>query len=292
LTLEIAERVGSTLAGLRRPQAERVPSDITFFNMLLFRDAHDYRYRPGDLDIIEGRTYDGTRILVPLFDIARVKPSDLLRLQGNEGWFYPLPAAAVARFDPAAVDVRTLRDDSDYLYESAAFRDYARVGLGAKRHAVERLREQGAIETEELNFRTVPAAVQVLAGWCSDRGLAADAADAKPCLEALIWVAAPAAGSTLRGWIHTVKGAAAGFLITEELNPGVLAVRFAKGRVRHDGIYAYMFQELARRFDSEVDFLNFEQDMGNPNFRRTKLSFRPHALLDKFRLRIRGAQGR
>jgi hypothetical protein len=40
-----------------------------------------------------------------------------------------------------------------------------------------------------------------------------------------------------------------------------------------------------------VDWLNFEQDMGLANFRRTKLSYRPVALLSKFRVRLREPNG-
>ncbi len=37
----------------------------------------------------------------------------------------------------------------------------------------------------------------------------------------------------------------------------------------------------------EVQWLNFEQDLGLPNFRQTKQSYQPEALLDKCRLRGR-----
>jgi hypothetical protein len=36
-----------------------------------------------------------------------------------------------------------------------------------------------------------------------------------------------------------------------------------------------------------VQWLNFEQDMGLANFRRSKLSYQPSALISKFRVRLR-----
>jgi hypothetical protein len=96
-----------------------------------------------------------------------------------------------------------------------------------------------------------------------------------------------APGGALSGFLHEAGGVPAGFVLVEELNPGVLAVRFAKGRVEFDGIYAYLFQDLARRLGPRVRWLNFEQDLGSANFRRTKQSFRPSALLAKHRVRVR-----
>jgi hypothetical protein len=48
-----------------------------------------------------------------------------------------------------------------------------------------------------------------------------------------------------------------------------------------------MFQHHARS-DPGVRWLNFEQDLGLANFRQTKLSYQPAALLDKHRVNLRG----
>jgi hypothetical protein len=48
-----------------------------------------------------------------------------------------------------------------------------------------------------------------------------------------------------------------------------------------------MFRHFAMRRDVRVDWLNLEQDLGLPNFRQTKQSYRPFALLPKWRLSLR-----
>ena len=48
-----------------------------------------------------------------------------------------------------------------------------------------------------------------------------------------------------------------------------------------------MFHHFCTHFDGPVHWLNFEQDMGLPNFRRTKLSYQPAELLAKFRVSLR-----
>jgi hypothetical protein len=286
LTHEHARTIEARLAALRAPLAERALSDGTFCNLHLFREAHAYRYLPGPWPVIAGRTYDDAEILIPLFDIAAAPLEVLRELQGTQAWFYPLAEEVIARLDPTRFEHHALRDDADYLYPATAFAGYEGRGLGPKRHAVARLLASRDIKVSPLGRENGAAAQEVLEGWCADKGRGPDEADCPACREAL---AELLLGGPLAGFLHMADGAPAGFVIVETLNPGVLAVRFAKGRAQYDGIVAYLFQDLVRRFMPQPRWLNFEQDLGKANFRRTKRSFRPVALLAKHRVRIRGA---
>ena len=77
-------------------------------------------------------------------------------------------------------------------------------------------------------------------------------------------------------------------VLGQMLAPGVCAIRFAKGLDSHEGLYPHMFRHFCResgsRFGAPVAWLNFEQDLGIPGFRRSKMSYRPAALLSKLRL--------
>ena len=68
------------------------------------------------------------------------------------------------------------------------------------------------------------------------------------------------------------------------LAPGVFAVRFAKGRACFVGLVPFMFQHFCVAAPETVSWLNFEQDLGRPNFRQTKQSYKPARLLPKWRL--------
>jgi len=57
-------------------------------------------------------------------------------------------------------------------------------------------------------------------------------------------------------------------------------MRFAKGLDAFKGLYQHMFQHYCQAMP-QVAWLNFEQDLGLANFRRTKLSYKPAALLSK-----------
>jgi hypothetical protein len=76
-----------------------------------------------------------------------------------------------------------------------------------------------------------------------------------------------------------------GFVLAQELQPGVFVMRFAKGLDSHVGIYPYMFQHFCHSLGRPVEWLNFEQDMGLAGFRRSKRSYGPVALIPKLRVR-------
>ena len=91
----------------------------------------------------------------------------------------------------------------------------------------------------------------------------------------------------LEGFVHFAQGVPVGFVLAQELQPGVFVMRFAKGLDSQIGIYPYMFQHFCRKFRRRVTWLNFEQDMGIIGFRRSKMSYRPAALISKMRVSLR-----
>jgi len=130
-------------------------------------------------------------------------------------------------------------------------------------------------------MESADAARQVLQGWMAQKGKAHGEADETACIEAI----ANAAVFGLEGFVHFAGDQPVGFVLAQELQPGVFVMRFAKGLDSHVGIYPYMFQHFCRHFARPVRWLNFEQDMGLPGFRRSKRSYGPAGLISKLRLR-------
>ena len=282
LTPDLAAQVEPLLAARRRRLGHDCLSELAYSNFLLFRDAHRYRYVDGALPHIAGITYDGERHITPLFDPADASGEALHALLADGACLYPVATTELAHFDAGTFTWDACRDDADYLYGADVFRDYAGPDLRTKRQAAGRLHATHVLSHEALTSSNVDACLDVLAGWMADKEMGSGEADEAACREAL----AGAGSLGLDGWLFRADGRPAGFLIAQPLVADTAAVRFAKGLDAYAGIYPAMFQAYCRQ-RSEVAWLNFEQDLGNPNFRRTKLSFRPTALLGKFRVRPR-----
>jgi len=93
---------------------ERTLSDPWFANLYLFRTAHDWRIHRGPHPCIGGRTYDGARILVPLFDLASAPHKVLRTMLRDHDAFAPLSDTQVARLDPSRFQLQQRRDDADF----------------------------------------------------------------------------------------------------------------------------------------------------------------------------------
>ncbi|CAN5496966.1 DUF2156 domain-containing protein [soil metagenome] len=283
LTLDLQSRIEPALALLREGSGEQCLSDFMFSNLYLFREAHAYRFLPGEWPAISGRAYDGTRHLMPLFDLAAT-PIDELRavLEGHD-CLYPVASEVKSRLNPAHFAFTQSADDADYLYAASSFADYPGRALAKKRNQVRQFLAAHTPSSEPFGAEMADAARTVLKGWMLHKGKAAGDADEAACREAI----ANAGRFHLEGFVYFADGAPIGFVLAQELQPGVFVMRFAKGLDSHVGIYPYMFQHFCRNFPRPVEWLNFEQDMGLTGFRRSKQSYQPAALLAKWRVRLK-----
>ena len=286
LTLAHQRDVEFALSALPRGQPEQTLSDTTFSNLYLFRRVHDYRYLPGLLPCISGRSYDGVAHLLPLFDLAKAPLAELrilLRHFSDEShFFFPLSSEQVQDLNPEIFEWTASRDDADYVYPAEQFWGYRGSVLHKKRNLVSQLMASHAVSAQPYEEVYFEDARSVLKNWMTAKGKAAGEADELACLEAL----EQAQTLGLQGFLYRVDGEVAGFVLAQTLASGVWVMRFAKGLDHIKGLYQHMFQHFCQA-RPEVQWLNFEQDMGIANLRKTKLSYQPALLLPKYRVRLR-----
>jgi hypothetical protein len=257
-------------------------SDPWFANLYLFRAVHGWRLLRGACPCIAGRAYDGTRLLIPLFQLQDAPVAAVRELLREHDAFGPLSDAQLARLDPSVYQSRSSRDDADYLYPAANFLHYRGTLLNKKRNLVKQLLAAHGVEALPYGPDLAGEARQVLDGWVQAKRQPPGATDDMACLEAL----ALAGTLGLEGFLYRVDGRAAGFVLAQRIREGVYVMRFAKGDSACNGIYQHMFQHFCRAVP-QARWLNFEQDLGLANFRQTKLSYQPCALLAKHRVTLR-----
>lgn len=277
-----AARVGALIRALADGMGERCLSEYSFANLWLFRREHRYRFTDGTWPYISGLTYDGAHHVMPLFALDSAPSEVVDELLSQHDCLYPLPLAQAQRLDTARYLHSASRDDADYLYPADHFRFYQGMLLNKKRNLMKQLLKAHSVQAVPYGPDWHKGAQTVLDGWMADKSKPAGGADEQPCRDAL----AEAGTLGLEGFGYTVDGEAAGFVLAEPLQPGVYAMRFAKGLSRFKGLPQFMFHHFCTA-RPEVHWLNFEQDLGLPNFRQTKQSYQPEMLLDKCRLRVR-----
>lgn len=267
----------------RGGEIETALSDPWFANLFLFREAHDWRFTDGAYPRITGRAYDGTRLVLPLFELASAPRAEWGALLGGADAFGPFSEAQAAALAQAGFELSFERDESDYLYPAENFVLLRGRVLNKKRNQLRQLvAAHGEPHTEPYKAARAGEALAVLDAWLADKGKGRGEADDAPCREAL--ALAPALG--LGGLIFRIGGVPVGFVLAEVIRPGVHVMRFAKALDRYVGLYPFMFQQYCRLMP-EVRWINFEQDLGQPGFRQAKMAYRPAALLHKYRARPR-----
>ena len=125
--------------------------------------------------------------------------------------------------------------------------------------------------------------MRVLQEWQNNSRTASDKTDFEQCSDALHKISELA----LWGTIYYIENKPAGFIIGEALNTDTFCLHFAKASKNYHGIYEFMFNDTAKRLQSQYKYLNLEEDMGNKNLRRTKDSYGPELLLKKYRVSAR-----
>jgi len=283
LHLDHKAAIERALERLTRGTGEQCLSDHAFSNLYLFRQVHAYRYLPGPYPCVSELTYDGVRHLLPLFLLHQAPASEVQALLVDRDCFFPVAQQDAELLDPQVFVCTQSRDDADYLYPGANFRDYRGRALAKKRNLMKQLLAAHTVRCEPYAPALRQDALTVLDGWMHDKVKGKGEADQTACAEAL----QRALEFGLEGFMHYVDGQPAGFLLAQEIQPTVFVMRFTKGLDAFKGIYQYMFHHFCTRFERPVAWLNFEQDMGLANFRRTKLSYQPASLLGKFRVRLR-----
>jgi len=283
LSLSMLPWLDQVLAPMREGAGEHCLSDWSAGNLYLFRRVHGYRLHQGGFAHISGHAYDGAAHVIPLFDLATAPASEMAELALGGRCFYPVSEAQKSRLDPGRFRFSTSPDDADYLYPADNFRFYRGSMLGKKRNLMKQLLAAHVVRAEPFSSVWRDAAAHVLKKWMDDRGKGEGEADHLACLEAL----EHARILGLEGFLFLADDEPAGFLLAEEMQAGVFVIRFAKGLDCFKGIAQYMFHHFCTAFHRPVRWMNFEQDMGLENFRRTKASYQPVGLLPKYRVFVR-----
>ena len=89
---------------------------------------------------------------------------------------------------------------------------------------------------------------------------------------------------SLCGCIYYVEEIPAAYLIGEELNPATFVVHFEKGVGGYKGLLQFVNKSFAGLLPQKYEFINREQDLGDPGLRASKEGYRPCAFVKKYRV--------
>lgn len=88
----------------------------------------------------------------------------------------------------------------------------------------------------------------------------------------------------LKGGIIKINDKIAAMTIGEKLNSNTFCVHIEKADTRYQGIYVGINNSFAKSAASDCKFINREEDLGIEGLRRSKLSYHPEFILEKYEI--------
>ncbi len=259
-------------------------SELTFAGLYLFRAPHSYRvsYLDGSV-MVSGAGYDGRpHFLPPLGGERRGAARRILR----DGWeiYGADEELAKALSLNREVTAEEDRDNFDYVYLRRDLAELAgnryhkkknRIAYFTKRHEFITKRYETAHRDGSLALLEQWRQVHDKLGSSSLPSETAATAEALTRWEEL----------GLEGVVLLVGGEVRAFALGERLNDTTALCHFEKGDPFLEGISQLVNREFSRTLFADCEFINREQDLGEPNLRQAKLSYHPLELVKKYRIR-------
>jgi len=196
-----------------------------------------------------------------------------------------IPKAAAMELKSHGFNPLPDRDDFDYIYSVKELINLTGDKFHAKKNLVNGFIKRYSFEFKPLDSVLIPECLQLHQKWCD---LKACTQDPSSNAEDLMVVELLNNFShwKLFGGAILIDGKVQAFTILEELNCTTAVGHVEKANTEYRGIYQAINQFAAKKLLSKYEFVNREQDVGEPGLRKAKLSYNPVGFAEKYYIEI------
>ena len=286
-SLELADR---DILNPRVWEYQPETSELTFGNLFIWRSYYSFEWSVMDeCVVILANERDGGRfVLPPIGSGDRVALSQRLLtwLRDERDLETPMITRVGERLAQELSEddrfaVTELRDHFDYVYATTDLSELSGRKYSAKRNHINQFTRYYRFEYQPVTPELAPECLALAEVWCEQRLCEEDLSlqhelsgieDMLNNLEAL----------KVDGGAILIHGKVQAFALGEKLNASTAVVHIEKANPDFKGIYTKMTQAYAERWADETEFINLEQDLGEPGLRRAKESYHPHHMAKKY----------
>ena len=172
----------------------------------------------------------------------------------------------------------------DYSYQAERLATYAGKALHGKKNHCNRFEAENDWAFVPLTRELIPSCLDMLDVWTEENTERLDKSVSNEH-DAIIRAFAAFERLGLEGGVLYAGGKVVGFSLGEMCSRDTFDVHFEKAEISMNGAYPMVCRELTRMLlqrHPELRYMNREDDMGFESLRRSKLSYKPEYLLEKY----------
>jgi len=266
-------------------------SEFNFTNLFMFRHVHDYKLSVlnGNV-VILAKSYGGERYFMPPIGENDV-PGTVASMMGymKDNGYRPEIQLASKEFIEKYIEGKPGfgyepdRDSSDYLYSAKELMTLTGRKFHDKKNLKNRFMKSSGYEYRRLTSELVPLAKDLVQRWCCEK-CTVEVPSTFGETDATMLALDNLDSLSLTGGVVVIAGDVMALSLGEELNRDTVVIHVEKANSAFPGLYQYISSEfLAREFPGYT-YVNREQDLGEPNLRKSKVSYNPIRMVEKYKV--------
>ncbi len=269
-------------------------SELTFNNLYLWRSYYQFEWALLDdwLIILANERGGGVFLLPPIGSPpnADLTETVLTGLRDERGLDDPRVSRAGERLAEALKDddrfvVTENRDHFDYVYLTQDLAELPGRKYSAKRNHINQFTRAYRFAYQSVTPDLVDECLALAEVWCEKR-LCEEDLSLQQELSGIEDVLNDFRTLQLDGGAILIRDKVQAFALGELLNDNTVVVHVEKANPEFKGIYPMMTKAYADRWVDEAQYINLEQDLGEPGLRRAKESYHPDHLSRKFEIAL------
>ncbi|MCH5296979.1 MAG: DUF2156 domain-containing protein [Ruminococcus sp.] len=170
-------------------------------------------------------------------------------------------------------------ENQDYIYNTKDLVMLAGKKFHAKRNHISKFyKTYTNTRFETIDNSNEQDVLQVVKDWCSENGYNPKGYEELAVIEEALEMREDFGMS---GAVLYVEDKPVAMTLGSEISDKVYDINFEKALRQYDGVYAVINNEFAKMLTS-YEYINREEDMGIEGLRKSKLSYNPVMILDRF----------
>lgn len=266
-----------------------VTSELTFTNLFIWHAVYQTQWSVYQNWLLFAGSFDGQPFVLPPVGPGPRKGAALAMMEwqrNDQGIAEP----RIERADSAlakelehetSVRIVPARDQYDYVYRTRDMIDLSGNRYHGKRNHINAMQKKHTFRYDTMKDIYVRQCMELVEKWCG----------IKRCEEDMNLLGEwDAVGEMLanydqlrvRGGVMLIEDRVAAFAFGELLNPTTAVVHIEKADPDIRELYTVINQQFSEHCLHDVEFINREQDLGQPGLRKAKMSYHPDHLVEKF----------